>query len=228
MLKALILSIFLSFNTFASEVVIKGLGVNLKTALDKVDGRESAILDDIFHCMGKKYRLIKVPYGRHFSEFESNKYDFVTTIPENYKIEGFKSKTHMSYVNGFFLMGHLKNKVKSLDDLEGLRLITFKGASKLIPELQKIIPKLKQYKEHAQQSLHPKMLAKNRVDIVLSDRFIFNAYVEELIKNNELKGDEEFVFLDIFKHSPFVITFKKEGLRNEFNNCLFSSNGKTN
>ena len=215
-IKLFLISLF-SLYIYSAQT-LKGMGVSLPSSF-REDGRgkEQIFLDHLIKdCMKYKYTIKQYPFGRHMIAFSEESFDFVTTVPESSKLKYFQSKSYIHYQNG---VSTLKGqKINSLQDLVGKRVITFSGATELIPGLKELVKDFASYSEKAKQEIHSKMLLLGRVDAVISDAVIFFAHTKELKKEKFQMKDLEFHHL--FDKTNFTLYFKDKSLRDKFNSCV--------
>ncbi|EQC47349.1 ABC transporter substrate-binding protein [Bacteriovorax sp. Seq25_V] len=194
-------------------------------------GREGRIVHEIFGCMGKKLVFIVAPYGRHVKWFEEDtNFDAVATVSPDTQSKYFSSAPHIKYTNGVSTLYSLKKDIHTLDDLKGLRVISFVGASSMLPKLKEAIPTFKSYVEKSSQELHSKMLLKSRVDAVISDGIIFASHTKKLQQDNpkEQAYFSPVKFSPIFDSTNFHMVFKDKNNQQLFNSCLLklTNNGR--
>jgi ABC-type amino acid transport substrate-binding protein len=172
--------------------------------------------------MNTKIDIKLAPFGRHMTMFKSSKdIDVVTSVYGENNLPGFKTKSHITYYNGVsYLAEKFGQKIQSLEDLKGKRVISFVGARKMFPELEKMIPNLKSYSENSNQEIHSKMLFNDRVDAVISDAVIFAHHTAELQRENQKLYRKPVKFQQIFTPTPFYLVFRSSEYRNKFNVCL--------
>jgi len=194
-------------------------------------GREGRVVEEIISCMKLKLTFTIAPYGRHAKWFEENeKFDAAATISPDIKSKYFSSTPHIKYSNGVSTLYSLNRRIESLSDLKGLRVISFIGASTMLPKLKEAIPTFKSYVEKSSQELHTKMLVKSRVDAVISDGIIFASHTKKLQLENATDPDYfmPIKFSPIFDPINFHMIFRKKSLQQSFNSCLrkLTNNGR--
>ena len=196
--------------------------LNTSGVFKEIVGREERVINSIFSCMGYKYKLTIVPFGRHLSLFNSMKgIDAVATVYGNVKLKGFSTKSHVTYYNGVtYINSRFEKDISSIVDMKGKRVIAFVGARKMFPRLNDYIPHFKSYIETANQRSHSKMLFNNRVDFVISDAVIFAHNTADLQQSGKKIYRKMVKFKQIFKPQPFFMYFKSKILRKKFNKCL--------
>lgn len=198
--------------------------IDPKNLKDYELGREARILRQVFKCMGKEIKFTAAPFGRHLIWFEKSKqFDAVATVHPLANIKAHKSLSHIYYRNGVTSLVTTK-PIQRLEDLHGLRVISFVGATKFLKELGSHIQKFKSYQEIADQEIHSKMLYNERVDAVISDGIIFASHTKDLRrkfpKNENYK--KQVSFNQLFEDLNFFLYFKEKSIRDSFNKCLSS------
>lgn len=201
---------------------LKIIGVSIESVFGEDAGLEEQLLKNIFKCMDQPYELVIVPFGRHFSLFNNNDdFDAVATVPSSMELKGFRSQSHIKYYNGITTLKAKNHKIKNFEDLAGLKLISFVGAKEIFPKLKAIIPKLKSYKEMANQRSHSLSLYNERVDAIFSDGYIVSRY-NSIIKmeNKDEVYRKPVVFNLISEPTAFTVYFRESSKRDLFNKCL--------
>ncbi len=208
-----------SFTSFATGP-LKGLGVVLPGSFrDDGRGKEQLVLNYLIkECMKKDYKTVSVPFGRHLISFGAeDEHDFVTTVPLGANLPYFRSKIYIQYNNGVITKSDLK--IQRVQDLIGKRVISFKGAKDVIPEITELHKEFASYAEIPKQELHTKMLLANRVDAVIADSIVFHAHTEQLVRDQEVKM-KPLSFHHVLKHTDYTVVFKNKVLRDEFDVCV--------
>ncbi len=224
-MKFIILTLFLLLTSFtnANSKTLNVLGVSLSGEKDDRNIREYKIINLIFKCMGSDFKIENVPYGRHLLLYnESKDYDVITTVPPNEKLKGYKSNSHIKYINGVSVLKDSKLNIRTLKDLKNLNVISFVGASELIPEIKENMKLFKSYNEINDQESHSKLLFLGRADAVISDGLIFQSYNMKLRQKEPSKKEfqKKTKFFHILQPSKFSLYFKDKILVDKFNSCL--------
>lgn len=193
-------------------------------------GREADLVKAVLSCSGYSVEYDVQPYARHFVSYkEVKKYDAVITVPGDMKLPGYDSLSHINYQNGVSTLENGKI-VRSLTDLKGQKVVSFKGAINIIPGLKKATSLMKSYEEMSRQDIHSQMLFTKKIDAVISDGLIFSAH-NELLREKHYSNPyyhQKTKFRAIFPPNPFKIVFKSEKVRDLFNLCYkkLKTNGK--
>lgn len=185
--------------------------------------RERMIVEEMAKCMGKKISVTLVPYMRHISYFEAkDEVDAVATVPPDAKVVGYPTISHISYHNGASTLASFQKEINSPQDLKGLRVISFKGACSILPGMNEAVKSFASYEEMIDLDIHSKMLLLERVDAVVSDKYVFSVHTKR-IRQQEPNRKEFFratKFHPIFGPTPFRMSFKDKNLRDQFNKCV--------
>lgn len=218
----ILLSLLLPILTFAQAQKLKVIGVSIESVFDKGKGLEERILNKLFNCMQVEYDYVIVPFGRHTNLFNSNDdYDAVATVAANIDLKGHRTQSHIKYYNGITTLKEKNLDIRSFADLKGLSVISFIGAKDVFPELKKIIPTMKAYKEVADQKSHSLLLFNERVDAIFSDGYIVSKYHALIREEHKEKIYHKAVNFNLISDpTKFHVYFKSEKLRDKFNQCL--------
>jgi hypothetical protein len=196
-------------------------------------GREADLVKSILACANYKVSFDIQPYSRHFVSYEKTKvYDAVITVPQNKKLQGYPTESHIFYQNGISYIPSLQRKnLSKLSDLRNLRVVSFVGAKNIIPQLSKYVDEMESYEELSRQDLHSKLLFDGKIDAVISDGLIFAAHNSIIRENhpNNPNYKRRAKFTASFPPNPFVVYFKNKKIRDDFNTCLkkLKINGQT-
>ena len=186
-------------------------------------GRDLEIVSSVLKHCGYQPEFMLLPFGRHIRDFEHGQMgDGVITVPASQPVEGFSSTPYIWYQNGVSYLEANIPEPQSIEDLHGLRVMTFIGGTDVL-DLSESVGDFGDFSEHPNQRVHTAMLYYDRVDAVLSDGLIFSSI------NTRLRQDESFSsrinmernlkFAPIFEPTPFKAVFRDEQLSADFNRC---------
>lgn len=186
-------------------------------------GRDLEIVSAVLKHCGYQPEFTLLPFGRHVRNFEHGQMgDGVITVPASQAVEGFSSNPYIWYQNGVSYLETNIPEPHSIEDLHGLRVMTFIGGTDVL-DLNDSVDDFGDFSEHPNQRVHTAMLYYDRVDAVLSDGLIFSSI------NTRLRQDESFSsridmernlkFAPIFEPTPFKAVFREEQLSADFNRC---------
>ncbi len=189
-------------------------------------GREASVITETLAACGHQVRFVVVPFGRHWIEYgEKAEYDAVATVPPDMAITGARSVPYIRYQNGASVLKSSGLSIKALGDLAGKRVVTFFGASGVLPGLKDAAPSFAEFRERADQLSHSNLLFAGRVEAVLSDGLIFAEYNRQLIDKVKAGGSvgfdptQDVVFTAIFPPNDYTMMFRDEVVRNDFDRC---------
>lgn len=190
------------------------------------NGREASVITETLASCGHQVHFKLVPFGRHWIEYgEKGDLDAVATVPSDMAMTGARSVPYIRYQNGASVLKSSGLTIKTLGDLTGKRVVTFFGASGVLPGLKDAASSFAEFRERADQLSHSNLLFAGRVEAVLSDGLIFAEYNRQLIE--KVKGGEslsfdpkqDVVFTAIFPPNEYTMMFRDESLRDDFNRC---------
>lgn len=122
------------------------------------------------------------------------------------------------YDNVFISLKERGLVISKPEDLNGLSVISFVGASKRYPEWLNPVKKAGRYFEQNDQALQVLTLDRGRYDVVLSDRNIFKYFTLQLKLNKSFKPkpvtEQNFVKLNPMDYRP---VFRDSIIRDDFN-----------
>lgn len=131
--------------------------------------------------------------------------------------EIFDSESTLSYMDCAISLKSQKIKYDKMSDYSDKVIWAFKSAKEVLgPEFKKAVDNNPHYTENYDQKNMIHMLIRNRVDIVISDRNIFNhTMLESVGKKSEL-----FEFKKLIPKTPRNLKFHNKNLRDTFNKGL--------
>lgn len=122
------------------------------------------------------------------------------------------------YDNVFITLKERHLSITKPEDLRGLTVISFAGASKRYPDWLDAVRKAGHYYEQNDQALQVLTLDRGRYDVVLSDRNIFKYFTLQLKLNKSFKPkpvvEHPFVKLNPMDYRP---VFRDAAIRDDFN-----------
>jgi polar amino acid transport system substrate-binding protein len=192
----------------------------------KGDGQEAEIIVAALVAGGEK-RSIEfhvMPFTRHWQVFETdNRFDAVTTVPDELTLDGLRSEPYIDYQNGvFYDVAAFPNGLGGdpLKALAGKRIVAFAGAATILPGMRDVSDKSSEYLERKDQLSHSVMFAKGAVDAVVADELIFAFYTREFLGADYFRVAATTVFDPVFCPTAYHLMFRGELLRNAFNKGL--------
>lgn len=191
------------------------------------NGIEIDIIREALKFKGHTFRLIVVPQKRIPLHYSKNLVDGIVTYKKG-SIEGvFTSSMSVTYENYAMTLEKNNLKIKSIKDLKNMSVSSFHGAKTFLgKEFRKSVDNSKRYNEVPMQGRLIKLLVFERAQVVVSDKRIFNyflnTYEKEIGKNLKIK------YHPIFPPSPYYVGFRNKRIRDDFNLGLkyLKSSGK--
>ena len=136
----------------------------------------------------------------------------------------YDSDTTITYHNFAIAFDYKKFKIQSINDLINKRVLAFQNATKYLgTEYAKMAEKNHNYREHAKQSLQVKQLYAGRVEVVISEKRIFNYWKNQAVAERLLSDKnigKKLKFHNIFKASKRNVKFVDRSIRDDFNQGL--------
>src|SRR5450756_814170 len=164
----------------------------------------------------ERIQFIVEPFSRHWFSYQNDKrFAVVATVPGFLELEGYKLKYYIMYRNG--IGSFASSDPIDLAHLRGKRVVTFPGASRVIPELGSL-PKdfFALFVEREHQRDHSEMLIRGQVDAVIADAMIFAHYNGMVLGG---RGPSP-VFTDAFAPTCYVMVFRNAEYRDVFDSGL--------
>ena len=131
---------------------------------------------------------------------------------------GFYANPAVIYDNVFFTLKSRKLAIKKPKDLDPLYVVSFQGAEKRYPQWIKKVSDEKRFFGISNQLSQVKLLFLGRYDVVLSDRYIFRYFVEQLKLTNSLDvyevDEHKFITENTEDYRP---VFRDKNIRDDFN-----------
>lgn len=212
----------MSFSVQADNVVVVGHS-NAPMFTVEGSGREAEVISATLERCGHTVSFEIQPFVRHWSSFKNGTGDAVATVPVGMDLGGTATAPYFYYQNGVSMLKDQPFTVDSVDDLAGKRVVAFKNAKNILPELKGKTRDFKNYREISDQSVHSQLLFANRVDAVIGDGMIFAEYINSLRDSTQrLKFDpnQEIEFKSVFLPSPRMMVFRNPRLAADFDRCF--------
>jgi ABC-type amino acid transport substrate-binding protein len=173
----------------------------------------------------EQIQFVVEPFARHWYSYEADRrFDAVATVPRFMELSGYKSAYYIMYRNGIGSLPSLASRAGhpvGLSLLEGKRVVSFPGASRVIPEIKSLRPDyFALFIERQDQRDHSLMLMRNRVDAVVADAMIFAHFNNRLLAEGAVKQQPPPVFTDAFEPTCYTMVFRDAEYRNIFDNGL--------
>ena len=140
---------------------------------DAKSGIEIDLVKAIFREMGYRPIFVQLPRIRMTSAFEDHQVDGSITQNSGMSNAGCVTENYIEHYNVGLALESRNLNLKSLDDIKGMSIISFSGATRFLgPDFHEAVKSAKRYTESGDQSIHIPLLYKHRFDVAVGDRWI--------------------------------------------------------
>ncbi len=184
------------------------------------------VLSIVKEALAYKNHTVKPVFlemGRGFEMFKNGYVDATSIIKQTSGIEAFYSDYFMQYHNYAFVLSSNKNiKIDSIKDLKPYHISAFQNARVFLgKEFENTVADMgKKYREIADQKLQVYMFLKNRTQVAVMDRHIFQYYTNMLVSENKIDKDIKVEKAELFEPTRYRTAFRDKSLRDDFNEGL--------
>ena len=216
LLKCIILSLFFIFASVSKALnLVTSEGPPHTINHQFYSGIDLDVTKAVLRQLGYSVNLHFVALGRAEKLVRSGQYDLMAPIffakdNDNFYI----SDPIVTYKPMVFSLSERNLSPESISDLAKYSVITFQGAPGYFGDEFKTMSEQARYKELADMSVIPEMLAKSRYDFAVLDQYIFYYFYRLNDKQRPI---------DIFQHHYLIppvtasVAFKDKMLRDRFN-----------
>jgi polar amino acid transport system substrate-binding protein len=186
-------------------------------------GIEVDIIRESLRRQGCKLVPVFLPFVRFGYALEENKVDGVATINERSGIRAAFSDVYVEYHNVAITLASRRLVIDSIDDLKGLKVITFPGATRYFgEEFRRFAENNPRYREDPKQLSHNRLLYNGQVDVAIAERSIY-AYLDRTLEKSKFPERKLAVTLHpLFAVNRYQVGFRDPVLRDKFNQGLSS------
>jgi hypothetical protein len=213
----------------SSEQLIRVATAQLPPQMNsKGEGQEAKIIIAALRAGGVKADIVfdAMPFTRHWKAFAANnRYAAVTTVPEELKLDGLRSKVYVNYQNGiFYKTAAFPNGLgkDALTALSNRKVVAFAGAATILPGVRSASHSSIEYLEQKDQQSHTVLFVNDKVDLVIADELIFAQYTREYLGADYAKTADATAFDPVFCPTPYHLVFREDSLRDAFDAGLAS------
>ncbi|MCD6034693.1 MAG: ABC-type amino acid transport/signal transduction system [Rickettsiales bacterium] len=210
----------LSSPVHAKEVVIAfGMSVPPYIIQRENRGIEFDIIRESLAYSGHTVKPLYIPFDSITNVFVDTNADAAATVEEKIGIDGFYSDHVISYQNYAITLKKNHFTINSLDDLKDKSVSAFQSATRYMgtafAEMAKTNPR---YREKRDQLTHVKLLLNGQVDVVVTDKNIFQYFANQL--GNTVDISQPVTYHTIFPPNDYKVIFREQSLRDDFNKGL--------
>ncbi len=218
---------------FPGQFFAKQLSIGISFSIppyvikDAGTGLELEILREAFKVKGYTVTPVFLPLARTFMHFNQGKTDGVLNVKEGF-VDGFYSDEVINFQNCAISLKDNNFNIDTIEDLADKRIVAFQMASKILgTEFGTMAEQNKDYLEIADQSIQLNLLFKERTDVVVMDKRIFNYFkirAVEALEQGKLaffqhkdELQKKVQYHCIFPPSRYKFAFITEQIRDDFN-----------
>ncbi|MFY7866201.1 substrate-binding periplasmic protein [Roseateles sp.] len=182
-------------------------------------GIELDVIGEALAFKGHTLKPVYLPFARIPLAFKDKSVDAaMTDLGEDLRPSGgHYGDPAVFYDNVFITLRSRKLRIEKPADLQGLTVVSFRGAANRYPEWLQALKKTGGYAELNDQSAQVKTLMRKRYDVVLSDRNIFKYFSLQLKRSGfPLESIEEHRFAEV-NPQDYRPIFRDPQVRDDFN-----------
>jgi len=204
-----VLNVSISFPSTAKDnfIIAVGLAKPPYVIQAKNTGFEIELIENVLANMGKSTEFVYTTFGHAPNMLAVNEIDAVMTTSSRVFEDLTKlSDVYITYENIAVSLKDKKLTIESISDLANYSVASFQKADKILgKEFEKAVNLSPVFLQVADQKRQPTLLIRERVDVLVMDRNIFNYFAREL-KIEELES--KFSYHNIFPKSHYKMAFK--------------------
>jgi len=204
-----ILLVLISLPLFAKEKFFIAVGLAKPPYVIQATntGFEIELIDTVLSKMGKSVEFVYTSFGHTSNMLAVDRIDAVMTTNSTLFNDNNKlSDVYITYQNIAISLKSNQFKIKSIKELANYSVASFQKADQILGEdFKNAVNQSPLFLQIADQKRQPSLLLKNKVEVVVMDKNIFNYIVREL-KVEQLES--RFTFHNIFPKTHYKMAFK--------------------
>jgi len=221
-LLAILLTTLISQAAIAKETLVIAVGLAKPPYVIQANnsGFEIELIRNVLANMGKSAEFVYTSFGHSSSMLAVDEIDAVMTTNNKMFNDATKlTNTYIIYENVAISLKKNDFTIGSTRDLANYSVASFQKADKILgTEFEMAVNQSPYFLQIADQKRQPILLLKERVDVVVMDKNIFNYLAREL-KVEQLEN--KFSFHYIFPKTHYKMAFKETKNTINFNKALF-------
>ncbi|QNM96646.1 substrate-binding periplasmic protein [Chitinimonas koreensis] len=199
--------------------VAVGLSLPPYVIRERGAGLEYEQVAEALRRAGYAMQPVYVAYGQIGAVLDSRRVDAAMTLNPASGVAAHYSRPVVSYTDYAITLKRRAIVVKRPDDLLGYSVLAFQNARvELGPAYAEMARRHQRYGETGQQVLQVKLLYSGKVDVVVSDRMIFNYYRDWLAA--EMDVVEPLDYQQLFPPIDYSVAFRDAPVRDRFDAAL--------
>jgi polar amino acid transport system substrate-binding protein len=182
-------------------------------------GLEVEIFREAARAAGYEVKPFFGPMERIKTMLMNGELDAITNTNVNEHLNLYNSDPFIEYHNYAIALKKRNLKIEKISDLKKYSIASFQRSRDLLGEdYSKMVKENKQYHEFADQKLRNIQLFKERADVIISDKRIFEYFNTQL--DDSIDQKQAVVLYDLFKPIRYQAAFRSEAAMKDFNEGL--------
>ncbi|WCL54123.1 hypothetical protein [Gimibacter soli] len=194
-------------------------------------GRSRAAIDAIFKECGMTADYVLHRWGQHWVAYDDDEsFDAVAIVWDNVELDGHRTEAFIHQANGVAFRADRHLKIDTVEDLAGLKVLGFGGATRLFPSLARVMPTMQSYWEAPSGFATTQALVNGDVDVFLTDGLIFAIdYMDRTRFTGARYGDTHWPAMSFVRLFPTIgdrMMFRDQAKATRFNGCIIAAREK--
>ncbi|MEE4251201.1 MAG: transporter substrate-binding domain-containing protein [Alcanivoracaceae bacterium] len=174
------------------------------------------IIQQALQPLGYRVDFVYAPNRRVQHMIEERQVDGAYNLAADALQEVYYSDPIVDYQNVAITLAPFPQPIESLADLTEFRVVVFQNAAKFLgPEFTRLIADGHSFAEVSNQRSQVLMLFRERADVIIMERRIFEHFHSQLSASGEIGGD--YIIHPIFEAAPRYAAFLDKTVRDHFN-----------
>lgn len=179
-------------------------------------GLEVEIFREAARAAGYQIKSFFGPMERIKAMIMNGELDAITNTNINEKLNLYNSEPFIEYHNYAIALKKRNLKIEKISDLKKYSIASFQRSRDLLgDEYSKMVKENKQYHEFADQKLRNIQLFKERADVIIADKRIFEYFNTQL--DDSIDQKQPVVMYDLFKPNQYQAAFRSKTAMKDFN-----------
>ena len=188
------------------------------------DGRGVEI-DIVEEALGYKSHTLKpifITVGRSLEMFKGGFVDAIPIVQKNSGPGAYYSEPFIRHHAAAFALRSKAYVIEKVKDLKNYNVIAFQNAKIYLNEEFSEVAKSTYYSylEVENQRQQTYMLLKNRTNVIVLDRYVFEYYKSELISQNKVDKEMKVDVFNLFEPTQYKLAFEDKNIRDDFDEGL--------
>ena len=182
-------------------------------------------IDIVREALGYKSHTVKpifISVGRSLEMFKSGFVDAIPIVQKNSGPGAYYSEPFIKQHVAAFALNSKAYDIEKIQDLKNYNVIAFQNAKKYLSKEFSDVAKASYYSylEVEDQRQQVYMLLKNRTNVIVLDKYVFEYYKNELISQKKVDKEVKVDVFDLFKPTQYKLAFQDKSVRDDFDEGL--------